>query len=84
MKKRSKRLAHRVLVSLQIELDVGAPDVMSIIKKLTPEHILNGNNKIHDIKFLLVKKQTEPFTQEEIDAAYEKRRQKGIIPSDEN
>lgn len=82
MKKRHKRIAHRVLVSIQVECEVGAPDVMSIIKNLKVEHVLNENNKIHDVKFLLVKKRTEPFTQEEIDEAYSKRRQELVVPGE--
>lgn len=79
MKKQRKGLAHRVLVSIQVECEVGAPNAMSIIKNLQVGHILKTNNKIHDVKFLLIKKQTEPFTQEEIDEAYSKRRQEAIV-----
>ena len=79
MTKREKMLPHKVLVSLQVECDVAAPDALAIIKNLQIEHVLKSNKKIHDMRFLLIKNQTEPLTQEEIDEAFERRRQKAIV-----
>ena len=76
---KKKAIAHRVLVSLQIELDIGAPDAMAIVKNLKPEHAIKQHFKIHDMRFLLIKKQTEPLTQEDVDEAFAKRRQESMI-----
>lgn len=80
MNKRQKRLVHRVLVSLQIECEVGASSLMDIVRNLTVEDVINNPSKIHGMKFLTIKKRTEPFSKEEVIEAYERRRQKSIFP----